>query len=57
MEFDLSYGAELQVVFHAELTDGTRLSALLTREIMPSANNSADGESETTAMPVILTKD
>lgn len=57
VEFDLSYGAELQVVFHAELTDGTRLSALLTREIMPSANNSADGESEGPAMPVILTKD
>lgn len=57
VEFDLSYGAELQVVFHAELTDGTRLSAMLTREIMPSANNSADGESETTAMPIILTKD
>ena len=35
----------------------TRLSAMLTREIMPSANNSADGESETTAMPIILTKD
>ena len=57
VEFGLSYGAELQVVFHAELTDGTRLSAMLTREIMPSANNSADGESETTAMPIILTKD
>ena len=57
VEFGLPYGAELQVVFHAELTDGTRLSALLTREIMPSANNSADGESETTAMPIILTKD
>ena len=57
VKFDLPYGAELQVVFHAELTDGTRLSAMLTREIMPSANNSADGESETTAMPIILTKD
>lgn len=57
VEFGLSYGAELQVVFHAELTDGTRLSAMLTREIMPSANNSADGESEGPAMPVILTKD
>lgn len=57
VEFDLSYGAELQVVFHAELTDGTRLSALLTREKMPSANNSADGESEGPAMPIILTKD
>ena len=57
VEFGLAYGAELQVVFHAELTDGTRLSAMLTREIMPSANNSADGESETTAMPIILTKD
>ena len=57
VEFGLPYGAELQVVFHAELTDGTRLSAMLTREIMPSANNSADGESETTAMPIILTKD
>ena len=57
VEFSLSYGAELQVVFHAELTDGTRLSAMLTREIMPSANNSADGESETTTMPIILTKD
>lgn len=57
VEFGLPYGAELQVVFHAELTDGTRLSALLTREIMPSANNSADGESEITAMPIILTKD
>lgn len=57
VEFDLPYGAELQVVFHAELTDGTRLSAMLTREIMPSANNSADGESEITAMPIILTKD
>ena len=56
VEFDLPYGAELQVVFHAELTDGTRLSAMLTREIMPSANNSADGESEITAMPIILTK-
>lgn len=57
VEFGLSYGAELQVVFHAELTDGTRLSALLTREIMPSANNSADGESEGPAMPIVLTKD
>ena len=57
VEFGLPYGAELQVVFHAELTDGTRLSAMLTREIMPSANNSADGESEITAMPIILTKD
>ena len=57
VEFGLSYGAELQVVFHAELTDGTRLSAMLTREIMPSANNSADGEGEGPAMPVILTKD
>ena len=57
VEFDLPYGAELQVVFHAELTDGTRLSAMLTREIMPSANNSADGESEGPAMPIILTKD
>ena len=57
VEFGLSYGAELQVVFHAELTDGTRLSAMLTREIMPSANNSADGESEGPAMPIVLTKD
>ena len=57
VEFDLSFGAELQVVFHAELTDGTRLSAMLTREIMPSANNSADGESEGPAMPIVLTKD
>ncbi len=57
VEFGLPYGAELRVVFHAELTDGTRLSAMLTREIMPSANNSADGESESTAMPVILTED
>ena len=57
VEFDLPYGAELQVVFHAELTDGTRLSALLTRETMPSANNRSDGVSETTAMPIILTKD
>ena len=57
VEFGLSYGAELQVVFHAELTHGTRLSALLLREKMPSANNSADGESEGPAMPIILTKD
>lgn len=57
VEFGLPYGAELQVVFHAELTDGTRLSAMLTREIMPSANNSADGEGEGPAMPIILTKD
>ena len=57
VEFNLPYGAELQVVFHAELTDGTRLSAMLTREIMPSANNSADGESEGPAMPIVLTKD
>ena len=57
VEFGLSFGAELQVVFHAELTDGTRLSAMLTREIMPSANNSADGESEGPAMPIVLTKD
>ncbi len=57
VEFGLSYGAELQVVFHAELTDGTRLSALLTREIMPSANNLSDGESEGPAMPIVLTKD
>ena len=57
VEFDLTNGAELQVVFHAELTDGTRLSALLLREKMRSANNLSDGESETTAMPVILTKD
>lgn len=57
VEFSLSYGAELQVVFHAELTDGTRLSAMLTREKMPSANNSADGESEGPAMPIVLTKD
>ena len=55
-DFDLPYGAELQVVFHAELTDGTRLSAMLTREIMPSANNRADGESEGPAMPIVLTK-
>ena len=57
VEFGLPYGAELQVVFHAELTDGTRLSALLLREKMPSANNSADGESEGPAMPIVLTKD
>lgn len=57
VEFGLSYGAELQVVFHAELTDGTRLSALLLREKMPSANNSADGEGEGPAMPIVLTKD
>ena len=57
VEFGLPYGAELQVVFHAELTDGTRLSALLTREIMPSANNLSDGESEGPAMPIVLTKD
>lgn len=57
VEFGLSYGAELQVVFHAELTDGTRLSALLLREKMPSANNSADGKSEGPAMPIVLTKD
>ena len=57
MEFGLPYGAELQVVFHAELTDGTRLSAMLTREKMRSANNLSDGESEITAMPIILTKD
>ena len=57
VEFDLSFGAELQVVFHAELTDGTRLSALLLREKMRSANNLSDGESEITAMPIILTKD
>ena len=57
VEFGLPYGAELQVVFHAELTDGTRLSAMLTREIMPSANNSADGEGEGPAMPIVLTKD
>ena len=43
--------------YRVELTDGTRLSAMLTREIMRSANNSADGESEGPAMPVILTKD
>ena len=57
VEFDLPYGAELQVVFHAELTDGTRLSALLLREKMRSANNLSDGESEGPAMPIILTKD
>ena len=57
VEFGLSFGAELQVVFHAELTDGTRLSAMLTREIMPSANNLSDGESEGPAMPIVLTKD
>ena len=57
VEFDLSYGAELQVVFHAELTDGTRLSALLLREKMRSANNLSDGEGEGPAMPIILTKD
>ncbi len=57
VEFDLPYGAELQVVFHAELTDGTRLSAMTTRETMPSANNRSDGVSETTAMPIVLTKD
>lgn len=57
VEFGLPYGAELQVVFHAELTDGTRLSAMLLREKMRSANNLSDGESETTAMPIILTKD
>ena len=57
VEFGLSYGAELQVVFHAELTDGTRLSALLLREKMPSANNLSDGEGEGPAMPIILTKD
>ena len=57
VEFNLPYGAELQVVFHAELTDGTRLSALLTREKMRSANNLSDGESEGPAMPIVLTKD
>lgn len=57
VEFDLPYGAELQVLFHAELTDGTRLSAMTTRETMPSANNRSDGVSETTAMPIVLTKD
>lgn len=57
VEFDLPYGAELQVVFHAELTDGTRLSALLLREKMRSANNLSDGESEGPAMPIVLTKD
>lgn len=57
VEFGLSFGAELQVVFHAELTDGTRLSAMLTRKIMPSANNLSDGESEGPAMPIVLTKD
>ena len=57
VEFNLPYGAELQVVFHAELTDGTRLSALLTREKMRSANNLSDGEGEGPAMPIVLTKD
>ena len=57
VEFGLPYGAELQVVFHAELTDGTRLSALLLREKMRSANNLSDGESEGPAMPIVLTKD
>ena len=57
VEFGLSFGSELKIRFHVELTDGTRLSALLLREKMPSANNSADGESEGPAMPIVLTKD
>ncbi len=55
-DFDISYGAELKVRFYVELTDGTVLTALLTREVMPSANNRADGESEGPAMPIVLTK-
>lgn len=39
------------------MTDGTRLSALLLREKMRSANNLSNGESEGPAMPIILTKD
>ena len=57
----LSYGDSLYLKNYnsswAELTDGTRLSAMLTREIMPSANNLSDGESEGPAMPIVLTKD
>ena len=55
-DFDVPYGAELKVRFYVELTDGTVLTALLTREVMPSANNRADGESEGPAMPIVLTK-
>ena len=56
VEFGLSFGSELKIRFHVELTDGTVLTALLTREVMPSANNRADGESEGPAMPIVLTK-
>ena len=55
-DFDIPYGAELKVRFYVELTDGTVLTALLAREVMPSANNRADGESEGPAMPIVLTR-
>ena len=55
-DFDISYGAELKVRFYVELTDGTVLTALLTREVMPSANNRADGEGESPTLPIILTE-
>ena len=55
-DFDLPYGAELKVRFYVELTDGTVLTALLAREVMPSANNRADGEGESPTLPIILTE-
>lgn len=55
-DYDIPYGAELKIVFYVELTDGTVLSALLTHERMESANNRGDGEGESFAMPIVLTK-
>jgi len=55
-DLDIPYGAELKVRFYVELTDGTVLTALLTREVMPSANNRADGEGESPTLPIILTE-
>ena len=55
-EFDVPYGSAITAQFYVELTDGTVLSAQLAREVMPSANNSGDGEGEAAASPIVLTE-
>lgn len=54
--FDVPYGSAITARFYLELTDGTVLTAQLAREVMPSSNNSGDGEGESFAMPIVLTK-
>ena len=54
--FDVPYGSAITARFYLELTDGTVLTAQLAREVMPSSNNSGDGEGEAFAMPIVLTK-